>query len=306
MTLKRWHAGSAFANTFRDLRDHSNTTLLTAGLLLIPSLGTTFLESYLGSRLVSLIALPATLALGVWLQASLIKATHGYATGSDPGVGRLLSSSSDLRRLVSLFGVQAILFLLGLGVVIVSFAPVFGVGVAGLAASGGDFNRMMSGGLVALLIISLIFGLALLAFLGLVLALRYGLAAAVNVIEKRPAPDSLSRSRSMMRGRWLDLILVYLMLVGTVIAGAVALLLPATIVAGSTASAQSVFPTDFQLGDFFRTPQFPVGASAIVALSSYLHGILVSVITIGALTNFYLAIRGEEAMDASSPEPNEP
>lgn len=294
---RRSHAGRAFVNTFRDLKNHSNTTLFTAGLLLIPSMGTTFLENYLGSRLVSLFALPVTLALGVWLQASLIRATYEYATGVDPGIGGLLAKSSNLRRLFSLFGVQVILFLLWAAVGVIAAAPLVGVGVAGLAASGGDISKIFGGGFAGLLIISLLIGLSILIFFGIFIAFRYILAEQVNVLEKRGPAASLVRSRMMMQKRWPDLLLLYLILLGVAAAGALALLLPAGIVASVGAPPDSVttFSSPIEL---FAVRQLPAVAAAVVALSGYLFGVFMTSVSLGAFTNFYLGVRGDEALSA--------
>jgi MFS family permease len=295
---KRWHAGAAFANTFRDLKNHSNTTLFTAGLLLIPSMGTTFLENYLGSRLVSLISFPVTLAFGIWLQASLIRATYEYATGSDPGLGGLLARSSNPRRLFSLLGVQVILFLLWSAAGIVAAAPVIGVAVAGLAASRGDFRSMMNGGFAGLFIVALLIGLSIFAFFVVVIAFRYMLAAPVNVLEKLGAPASFGRSRRMMQKRWLDLLLLFLILLGIAIAGALALLLPAGIVA--SAGEPPTFPTVYSPNDLLAVRQLPVLTAAVVALAGYLFAVFTTSVSVGAITNFYLGVRSDEAMSAAA------
>lgn len=289
------HAGRAFAESLRQLRDHSTTTLLTIGLLGIPSSGTTFLRNYLGSRLVSLIALPVTVVFGIWTQAAMVLAVRDYAAGTDPGVGGLLSKSASPRRLLSLLGVQVILFLLGTVAGLVSVVPVAGVTLAGLSGSGGDFRRMLSGSFLILFIFTVIFSVALLIFLLVVIALRYGLAGQVNVIEQRRSTESLARSRQMVSGRWGDLFLLYLMLFGAGLAGFFALVFPAGIIAASTAGPQPLL-TASGIG-LLRLPILPAWSSAMVALASLLFGTLITPITIGSLTNFYLAIHAEETTD---------
>lgn len=296
----RSHAGAAFLNTFRDLKNHSNTTLFTAGLLLIPSMGTTFLENYLGSRLVTLLAFPVTLALGVWLQASLIRATFEYATGADPGIGGLLAKSSNPRRLFSLLGVWVILFLLWTAAGIVAAAPLIGVAVAGLAASGGEFRLMMNGSFAGLFIVALLIGLSIFVFFAIVIAFRYMMAAPVNVLENRGAPASLGRSRLMMQKRWPDLFLLFLILLGIAMAGAFGLLLPAGIVA--SVGAPPAFPTVYSPIDLLAVRQLPAPAAAVVALSSFLFAVFTTSVFYGALTNFYLGVRSDEVMSEAEAE----
>lgn len=305
MTARRWHSGKAFVNSLKDLRDHPSTSLFTAGLFLLPSFGTAVLQNLTGIPLFGFVMFPVLIAATIWLQFCLITATRDYAIGQDPGVAGLLSKTANLGRLASFFGVKVILFLITLAAAIVAFVPVIGVVFAGLAGTGGNFRRTFNSGFAGLIALSLLIGVGAFLVVAVVIRFRYGLAGAVNVLEERSPPEALTRSRQLMRDRWWDLLLLLLILLGVGMAAFLIIGLPSLIVSFRRLS-QFGFPaqigTRFRNAPFLRSlPTLPLGTAIVAALSTYLLQVFMTTISVSSITNFYLGIRGEEAMMAPPP-----
>ncbi|MCA1839538.1 MAG: hypothetical protein ABR507_03655 [Actinomycetota bacterium] len=287
MAEQRWHAGPAFNNTFKDIRGHSSTSFFTAAILCLPSL----FASVIISSGAPLIGYPlqfiALFASGIWLPVAIISATRMYATGTDPGVGGLLDETASW-RLFSYLGTTFLIFLLFFAAIIVAFIPAIGVGVSGAIANGGDITRAFRGGNGVLTVLTVLIGFALAATFGLIIYLRYGLAPVINVLERLGPAKSLKRSRDLMKGRWMDLFVLFVMVIAVTIVAYIVVLGPSLVVTFASGITRTTGP--------LAAPRLGPVAAIVSGLSTYLYSIIITVISTGTLANFYLGIRGDEAM----------
>jgi uncharacterized membrane protein len=290
MTAQRWHAGPAFGNTFKDIRNHSSTTFFVAAILCLPSLFASVIVSS-GAPLVGIpLQIVALFPSAIWLPVAIITATKLYATGTDPGVGRLLDETASW-RLFSYLGTTLLLFLILALSFVVAFIPLIGVAASSMAGAGGSFTQAFTGGNGVLSVLTLLFGIALAITFSVVIYLRYGLAPVVNVLEHLSPRKSLTRSREIMKGRWMDLFVLFAMVVGVSLVAYIVILGPSLVV---TFSSVRNAPSS---GPFF-TPRLGPVAAVVSGLSTYLHSIILTVISTGCLANFYLGVKGDEVMES--------
>lgn len=288
-----WHFLGALANTWRDLRNHASTSFFAAALIASPVALTPLAQTLPGPAGVATwltLQVVGGLASGVWLPVALITATREYAIGSDPGVGGLLARTArGVRRLLSYLGTQVLLGLIAIGILIAASVPAIGTFVAALAGAEGRVERVFEGPLAPLLVVTII--LALVLFLaGLVLIyLRYGVAGMVNVLERRSPAASLRRSRGLMRGHWLDLFVLWLIIGAVVSVLYLVLGGPALILSFASASTSPLGAA----GPFGPAATSPA-AALVIGISLFLLQVAAGPIATGALTNFYLALRGDE------------
>lgn len=305
MTVRRWHSGRAFVNSLKDLKDHASTSLFTAGLLLLPSLGTSILQNLTGRPIFGLLMLPVLIATGVWLEFCLITATREYAVGNDPGMGGLISKTA-FGRLASFFGVKVILFLITLGVAIVTFIPFIGVLIAGGIASGGDLQRIFDSRFGALVVLTVIISVVAFLTITVIIRFRYGLAGAANTLEGKSPPEALGRSRQMMKNRWPDMLLLVIMLAGAGLVAWIVVGLPSLIVTFRRLAETGGMATIGRPGmlPFSRElPALPLAAALVASLSTYLLQVIMTIVSVSAITNFYLGVRGDEVVAALAPLP---
>lgn len=309
MPGRRWLFLDAFSNTFRDLRNRSSTTLFTAGLLALPVLlaGAAEAAGLPGLRL--LLRLAGSFTVTVWLTRALTIATRQYALGSDPGVSGLLGLSSQPRRMLSLLGTQIIVTLILVAAAALALLPAAGVFVAAAAGADGRLPRIeeaLRGPLGALLLIALLLGVLAFVVVAVLVRLRYGVAKAANVLESLPPTRSLARSRDLMRGHYLDLLVLGLLILAVLAAAAVVLLGPALVitVAALPETAAGMLPRGpLGLG---VSPALSPAAALVVGLSFYLYQAVAQALTAQAEANFYLGLRGEEALRAQTASPARP
>ena len=292
MTEQRWHAAPAFGNTFKDIRKHSATSFFTAAILCLPSLFASVIVSS-GAPVIGVpLQILAFFPSAVWLPVAIITATRMYATGTDPGVGKLLDETASW-RLFSYLGTTLLLFLILLLAFVIAFLPLIGVGASSLAGAHGDFAKAFTGGNGILSVLALFLGIAVAIVFSVLIYLRYGLAPVVNVLERLSPTKSLSRSRELMKGRWMDLFVLFAMVVGVSIVAYIVVLGPSLVVTISSAGIPK------NSGPFF-TPKLGPTAAVVSGLSTYLHSIILTVISTGCLANFYLGIKGDEAREERS------
>jgi uncharacterized membrane protein len=301
MTDRRWHSKEAFLSTLRDLRNHSSTSLFTAGILALPALFASLAQTSAfrtgprGFRFdLASISLSLTLTLvswftiRVWLRAAIISATDDYAAGSDPGVGGLLSKSAT-SRLFSLLGTVGLIGLLFLGAALVASLPLLGVLVLSVARFG---SLVLGGRFGALFGVAILLSVTTFVLLATLIFFRYAMAPMVNVLEKTSPTAALARSREILRGRWPDLLVLYVILLGVGLFLALVFGGPSILISlGGGDGPGSLF------NRFLGPSNLSPGAALVVALSNYLVQVAGAVINTGALTNFYLRLRPEETLE---------
>lgn len=294
MLQRRWHCTGAFVNTLKDFRHHIGTTGPVAALLALPTLfasaaqwrvfglGHLDLEWVLITGLLTVLGIFTT---GVWLTASITYATGEFARGNEPGIATTLARG--FVRIPSLLGAFGLIMLLATGALFVGAAPALGVYLLG----GGVGRFQFSGGLAVLLVIGILLGLLIWFAMLFFIYFRFAMAPAASVIEKRSPFNSLSRSRELMRGRWVDYFLLALILSAVGFAVNLFVVGPGWLIS---------FENLISLSDF-QSPN--VGALVILSISTYLTQALNPLLVTGARANFYMALRADEAIETASKAP---
>lgn len=286
MQIRPSYAGEAAGHSFKDVMAHAHTTLVTAAIIAIPVLiGQLIAAASRGSIYTAAMPYLTTLPVIVFLPVAIIRATFLYAGGSDPGVIGLLDLTTTW-RLLSFLGTITLSALLKAAVFVVAFLPAIGVGIAAVSGAGGDFERVFSGPLVAVLLLAILVGLTVSIGLSILISLRFGLIGVVNVLEERSPLASFRRSRELLKGRAGDYFVLLLILFGVGVVAAIFLNGPGIFVSirETTRGVRS--------GPFIRN--LAPASAVVVAVSAYLTTIATQVINAAARTNYYLALRGEE------------
>lgn len=270
-------AFDSFKQTFVDIRDHPSTMLVPSALLTLPVLFAVFVGSLRGGILLNLsLTMASQIFAVVWLPVLVIRATHAFATGTDPGVTGLFEKSTNL-RLFSYIGTIVLKWLLVLAAVFIALLPVVIVSAATLQARGLDPLALFDGPQSALILISFVLGMLLSLGLIVLINLRYGLAEQANVLEKVAPAASLRRSNVLLKGHRSDFLLMLLLWIGiSIILG---------IVVGGPGQL-----IKFAAGEGPLTST----KALIVALSTFLTTAVSVPLITGATTNFYLSLLADE------------
>ena len=290
----RWHAPTALVNTLRHVGRYSGTTLPVAALLALPLLFVSLAQwaSFGRGRIdfrwifiwISLLIVSLFTA-SIWLQAAIIRATQDFREGHAPGIFGTLTRS--LGQTLKLLGTMVLLGVLFIGAAVAGSVPLLGVFLIGLAAPG---PTQFDGPLLVLLILAILIGLAIFGFLAIVIFFRYSLAPAAAVLERRSPTAALERSRNLMRGRWMDLFLLTLMVWVVTLAIQIVVGAPAFLVSfqGSTRGLDMN-----PVAALFRPPRIGLAAALITAISTYLVQVATPLVAFGARANFFLDIKSE-------------
>jgi hypothetical protein len=306
------HSIEALKNTFRDLKDYAPTSFFVAGILCLPLLINGVVQAVVPLNPV-VFATWITLALlgfffsSVALPVAIIRGTYDYATGQDPGVGRLLAKTFRAGLLFKFLGFLVLLFLILLGLMVAIAIPIGGTILAIVAGADGDFDRAFGGPAVLILVMMLILGIVTFIILSVYIYVRFAVAGMAVVLEGSGPATALRRSSGLTKGHRWDASLAWLILagVGTVIA--LVIFGPAFVVSFATMAETANRPIMFAPGGITGPPGFggtPGVAGLVVAVSTYLITVIAGVINNGLWTNFYLGLRGEELLAApSAPSP---
>lgn len=282
---RRWHCTAAFVNTLKDISRNIGTTAPVAALLALPVLFASLAQwRILGTGRIDLEWVLITVPLvvigafttGIWLNASILYGTAEFAKGGDPGIRNLLARG--FVRIPSLLGTYLLLFAIQFVAFMIAATPALGVWFIG----GGPARFKFTGALAALMVLSILLGILILIGALFIIYFRFAMAPAASVLEEKSPLRSLGRSRQLMRGRWFDYFLLALILTG------VGFVL-------SIVFAGPIWMVSF--GNLFSGPT--LGGVVILAISTYLIQALNPLLVTGATANYYLALRGDEAVAAA-------
>lgn len=310
-----WHSTTAFANTFRDLRDRSTTSLVTAALLAVPvALAPLAALSSTGGEIRFFAAKTTALAIALfitgelmsslWAQFALIRATREYATGNDPGVGRSLGSIGDFRRFFSFLAAKLMYEGLKLAVLALVFLPAIGVLVFALQGARGNFERTLRGSIGVLFVLALVVGVVVYLVLLILIVLSMGLAPVVGALEEPGPLKAFRRSRQLLKGRKQDYFILLLLrqvtlqVIGLVVLGPVFFSQIASFTADPTSGPSFIGPASFMIPDAMAP-----ALVLVLALGNFLYATARAPIMAGVLTNYYLGVRGDEVLASISPSP---
>lgn len=284
MTTTRIFAFDSFKQTFVDMKDHPSTIFIPTALLCLPLLFAVAVGSVVGGTVLNISLLFAgQISLIIWLPVLIIRATHEFAAGVDPGVTGLFQKATNL-RLFSYIGTVGLVGLLSLAGAIVAFLPTIVVTAGTIKATGFDLLKLFDGPQALLILVSFLFSMLAFAAVIVLIKLRYGLAPQTNVLERISPSQSLSRANSLLKGHRGDFFLMQLTwfaisaILGIVVGG------PAQIIRFTS------------MDSFVATSFVPLGPAraVIVALSAFLTSVISIPLITGATTNFYLALRSEQ------------
>jgi hypothetical protein len=293
---KPLHAMNSILSSFRDLKDHPGTLLGISAIFGLPLLIGGLVAARDGGLALDLVAALISLVggygVGIWGPTLLISATHRHATGVPTTMSTVIRETSHIKVLRYL-GATLLVGLILVGIFLVVFIPFGIIFLANITGSEGVAGISVMGPLFIVLMTITGIGTLVVAFL---LSIRWMLVGPSAVLEAKVA-KALGRSWKAMRGRLLDgfLLVILIGIITTVISLVIrgpALILglrDALEFGPSVAPVPSPDPFDMLRGG-------ATGMTAVLrAISSYLAGILALPITLGATTNFFMAIRSEEA-----------
>lgn len=285
---------SAIKNTFRDLRTHGPTSIFTGAILAVPVLLAALFRATLTGRAATtttfIFFLTAYLT-GLWLTVAITLATFDYATGKDLGVGDLLKTSFDFRKIGSYF-LASILFALVLaGVVLAALIPFIGSVFSTLAGADWNFQRLTLERQGPIVLITGVLSVVAAAVLFVMIYLRFGAFAPASILEGRGPAGALRRSTEITRRHRLDFFVlwIFLGLIG----------LGVFLVIGGPGMIVGIRRPSVSMGWNPFDPYAGMDRAQILVsgFSSYLFQTLWAPFVAAAVTNFFLELRGRSSFD---------
>lgn len=238
----------------------------------------------------------------LWLPASLMVATEAWARGEHPGFGEMLGRSWKASKLMRLLGVWLLIALAFGAIALLAFIVFAGVVMAG-AAGADDPLTFFTSPAMAFVGVAALFIFFATSAIFVFLGIRWAMAGPAAVLDETGPLESLRRSVQLLKGRWWDLLLLFIMVVGisavvySVVAG------PSFVI-----RFRDFDTTAARFGSGGFTPAGPAGV--VAGISAWLAGILLSPLWFSSVTNFYLRARREvqglsgEAIPGPAPGPD--
>lgn len=315
---RSWHFTGAFANTFKDLRDHPLAIFGTAAILAAP-IPLAPVVAYFGvgneirffnlrtSALAIALYLGGLLMTSVWTQFALTRATRGFAGGDDQTLPETLGSIRDGRGFLTFFATKLLYEGFKIVVLFFGFVPAIGVFLFALQGSGGRLERVFQGPVVLSFVLAILTGIVLALALSILVVLFFGLAPTVSALEASGPFRAFGRSRELLRGRKLDFF-VLLFLRNLIIQSVnFAVLTPSYIAqiadlrpgaASAPISPLGNFGMGYGMGLAVSENQ-SLGLVLVTAVGLFLFTLLEGPLYAGTWANYYLAARGEEVVEAA-------